>query len=237
MESNNEHSQSGKLNIEEMIQKNPTLSTTNSVIWKPNWEASLILQGKNDSFGNLFQGAIDSAFDFEGLRAHNITHIVHCEMYFKPKFLNEFYYLECSFDDEGGKDLFYVLEKALPFIKKGRQMGNVLVHCAAGVSRSSSVVMAYLLSEHRNDINISTVEECKAYLRSRRRIIEPQSGYIRCLREFQQSDYNLNSQLILNSIGKTPRPEITYHKKKKNQERNYVGHVLNRWPAHVREVS
>jgi protein-tyrosine phosphatase len=216
MESNDTQPQ--KIDISKIIENNPTPSTTNTVIWSPVWEANLILQGRDDLVGNLYHGAIDSAFDREGLKAHHITHIVHCEFYFKPKFLNEFNYLECSFDDEGGKDLFYVIEKAIPFIKKGIQKGNVLVHCAAGISRSSSIVMAYLLSERRNDINVVTVEDCKQFLRSKRSIAEPQIGYIRCLREFQQSEYNLQSQIILDSLGKTQRPDITLHRKSKSKK-------------------
>jgi len=210
--------QGEKLDISASLLQNPTPSTVNTVIWQPIWEANLILPGKNEFEGNLYHGAIDSAFDFEGLKAHNITHIVHIEYYFKPKFLNEFHYLECSIDDEGGKDLFFVIEKAIPFIKKGIRKGNVLVHCAAGISRSSSIIMAYLLSEHRDEINVSTVEDCHKFLRTKRSIAEPQLGYMRCLAEYQKSEYNLQSKIILDSIGKTPCPTIKAHKKTKTKK-------------------
>jgi protein-tyrosine phosphatase len=36
---------------------------------------------------------------------------------------------------------------AIPFIRKARQRGNVLVHCTAGMSRSVSIVAALLCSE------------------------------------------------------------------------------------------
>jgi len=200
------------------IGQNPLPSLKNTVIWSPVWEANLILEGKTPLVGNLYHGAIDSAYDHDGLRTHNITHIVHCDVYFKPKFLHEFYYLECSIDDEGGKELFYVLERAIPFIKKGLQKGNVLVHCAAGISRSSSIIIGYLLAEHRDELKFTSVEECNNFLVTKRDIAQPQLGYIKCLREFQQSEYNLNSQIILDSIGKTPIPPITLHKKDKGKK-------------------
>jgi protein-tyrosine phosphatase len=182
--------------------------------WTPCWEAHKILEGKDDKIGNLYHGAIDSAFDKEGLIEHKITHIVHLENYFKPKFINEFDYLECNFEDLGGKELFFVIEKAVPFIRKGLKKGNVLVHCAAGISRSSSVIIGYLLTDHRDQIKVTNVQECLEFLRTKRSMATPQVGFIRCLNEYHSSNYDLHSEIVKNSIGKTESPAIIVYKRK-----------------------
>lgn len=49
--------------------------------------------------------------------------------------------------DEDSQNLLDNLESCLEFIEKGRSRGGVLVHCAAGVSRSAAVVTAYLMQK------------------------------------------------------------------------------------------
>ncbi len=55
-------------------------------------------------------------------------------------------------------------------IKKGK---NVLVHCAAGVSRSPTLVAAHLLLNREFD----SVEDTIDYIKKRRYIIEPNMGF------------------------------------------------------------
>jgi dual specificity phosphatase 12 len=52
-------------------------------------------------------------------------------------------------EDTEHENLLDVLPRALAFIDQARQAGNVLVHCIAGVSRSASIVIAYLMSHYR----------------------------------------------------------------------------------------
>ena len=50
--------------------------------------------------------------------------------------------------------------------------GSVLVHCAAGVSRSASIVIAYLMR-----IKGWTYAEAFSYVKSKRFVICPNSGF------------------------------------------------------------
>ena len=64
---------------------------------------------------------------------------------------------------------------------------NVIVHCAAGMSRSPSLVIAYLMIENR-----WCYEEAYNYVKSRRPIIEPNIGFVKQLKalEYKLKSYN-----------------------------------------------
>lgn len=65
---------------------------------------------------------------------------------------------------------------------------NVLVHCFAGVSRSSTIVLAYLMKYHR----YSLIDAFKlAYLA--RPIIRPNSGFSKALSDFELSLFGKRS--------------------------------------------
>jgi hypothetical protein len=80
-------------------------------------------------------------------------------------------------DDSPNQDLLSNLPEALNFINWQLEQGHtVLVHCAAGISRSASVVIAYLMMTRG-----MTLAEAYQYAKSRRPIVEPNPGFIQQL--------------------------------------------------------
>jgi len=63
-------------------------------------------------------------------------------------------------------------------IKRG---GKVLVHCLAGVSRSPSLIMAYLI--RYQGLNLRDAYD---YVAERRRIIDPNEGFVRQLLKYEK---------------------------------------------------
>lgn len=59
--------------------------------------------------------------------------------------------------------------------------GGVLVHCYAGVSRSASCVIAYLMQERGMKF-----QEAFAFASKKRPVIFPNMGFQRQLREYEQ---------------------------------------------------
>ena len=58
------------------------------------------------------------------------------------------------------------------FIKINLEKTNVLVHCFAGVSRSASIIIAYLMKEKNN-----TYKEAFSFVKAKRSIIDPNFGF------------------------------------------------------------
>ncbi len=87
------------------------------------------------------------------------------------------YTLYVPADDHESFDISRYFNQAAGFINDCLQKTNIMVHCLAGVSRSVSLVLAYLI-KHRNMSYSSAYERVK----SRRRIIHPNDGFIDQLR-------------------------------------------------------
>lgn len=77
------------------------------------------------------------------------------------------------------------------FTEEAYQSGQgVLVHCQAGVSRSATIVIAYLMKH-----TLMTMTDAYKYVRSRRPVVSPNLNFMGQLLEFER---DLNS-------GVTPR--------------------------------
>jgi protein-tyrosine phosphatase len=63
---------------------------------------------------------------------------------------------------------------------------NVLVHCAAGISRSPTLVAAHLLLDRQFD----SVEDTLKYIKKMRYVIEPNMGFEKQLEDLEESIKN-----------------------------------------------
>ncbi len=81
---------------------------------------------------------------------------------------------------------------SIKFIQEGLSSGKpVLVHCAAGISRSSTIIIAYIMWKQN-----CTFEEAYSYVLSKRSVIEPNLGFYRQLKNFEQT-LNLSKPMDL----------------------------------------
>lgn len=82
--------------------------------------------------------------------------------------------------DNQEEEVRYTFFPAFRFIEQQRKKGNVLIHCAAGISRSATLLIAYMMNKYQ-----TTLENCISYILKKRPCIMPNSGFITQLRKFQ----------------------------------------------------
>ena len=144
-----------------------------------------IILGQDDPMNyiidNIYLGDSNAGGNEEYLKSYNITAVVNCAVdcisYFQ-----DIKYIELNLIDEDQQSLFPKLEVAYKFIKLNSQ-NNVLVHCILGKSRSTSLVIYYLMKEKKWDF-----DTCINYIRERRPIAEPIYGFEMQLREFYEKN-------------------------------------------------
>ncbi|XP_069750326.1 dual specificity protein phosphatase 10-like [Narcine bancroftii] len=83
--------------------------------------------------------------------------------------------------DSAKQNLRQYFEEAFEFIEEAQQSGRgVLVHCQAGVSRSATLVIAYLMKH-----TLMTVSDAYKYVKGRRPVISPNLNFMGQLLEFE----------------------------------------------------
>lgn len=101
----------------------------------------------------LYIGSKKEAYSPRWIRDHDIVLIVNCTQHLEMPFAGTIRSLRVPLDDHPSHNSRFLLYhhdacKSISDVLRGPR-GNVLVHCHMGVSRSSSVVAAYLMMEYR----------------------------------------------------------------------------------------
>jgi hypothetical protein len=122
------------------------------------------------------------ALDRFKLEACGITDIVMC-MDFPPPFPQHFKYLVLKVKDEETQKIRMCFDDSFHFISRARttKRKNVLVHCAAGISRSCTIAIAYLMREYR-----LTANEGLALVRNSRPFVCPNQGFANQLMAYEK---------------------------------------------------
>lgn len=93
----------------------------------------------------LYLGNYEAASDRSLLESLGITHILTVASDLYPLFPDNFTYLQITALDTNTEDLFKVFSTTHNFISAALNTGKILVHCLMGISRSSTIVIAYLM--------------------------------------------------------------------------------------------
>lgn len=127
----------------------------------------------------LYLGDVDSARSEKVISSLQIGLIVNCTKDI-PRTTQGVDFLRIPIDDLPGSDITAHFKEAIEAIDAARKSDrNVLVHCFAGISRSATIVAAYLMKKH----GISS-GEALTRIKAARPIVEPNLGFAIQLDEF-----------------------------------------------------
>ncbi|XP_054629441.1 dual specificity protein phosphatase 2 isoform X1 [Dunckerocampus dactyliophorus] len=121
----------------------------------------------------LFLGSAVHSSRRETLTAAGITAVLNvssCSNFFE----GEFQYLRLNVEDSLAADIGACFSTAIAFIDSVKQSGGrVLVHCQAGISRSATICLAYLMHAQR-----VRLDEAFDFVKQRRHVISPNLAFM-----------------------------------------------------------
>lgn len=85
-------------------------------------------------------------------------------------------------------DLEDYFDEAVKFTKDSLAVTNTLIHCMAGISRSTTLLIAYLI-RYRG----MKSDDALNYVRSRRSIVNPNPGFWNQLKQYEKILYKRNA--------------------------------------------
>ncbi|XP_054159976.1 uncharacterized protein LOC128958186 [Oppia nitens] len=137
----------------------------------------------------LFLGNIQSATSCDILTEHKIKRVlsvIELPIETKYPFIEYFHVIA---EDVEEQDLLTHFEETRQVIADGHRKGhNVLVHCMAGISRSSTVVTAFLMNKYGKSYS-DTID----MVRTKRSQIYPNEGFRKQLKLYEEMRFTLNA--------------------------------------------
>ncbi|EPS71840.1 hypothetical protein M569_02917, partial [Genlisea aurea] len=124
--------------------------------------------------GHIYLGCNAVAKDREILRSNGITHVLNCVgHYFPDYFKEELVYRTLWLQDCPSEDISCILYDVFDYFEEVcEQGGRVLVHCCRGVSRSTSLVIAYLMWKQGMSFT-----DAFQHVRAAREVADPNVGF------------------------------------------------------------
>lgn len=151
---------------------------------KGDWDYNSIddIMLPDEILPGLYLGSWVGAVNKHLLRHLGVTHILTVASQLTPAFVDRFTYKHVEIDDLHTENVMEHFESCIEFIDQARQaQSNVLVHCRAGVSRSASVVIAYVMQAEKMGW-----EAALNYVRERRPVVCPNVGFRTQLQTWEQ---------------------------------------------------
>jgi len=147
--------------------------------------SEIIPPNSEDNTGGLYLGNLNASKDIMNLKSLGVKFVVTAlpECIAENKEFIEHGIVQhiVPSDDVSNYDIGQFFDNTVNFIIESLKQGNVLVHCAAGISRSSTLVIAFLISNNNWPFKIAF-----PFVQSKRGIIFPNFGFQKQLKSFQQ---------------------------------------------------
>ncbi|XP_075591967.1 protein phosphatase Slingshot [Dermatophagoides farinae] len=202
----------------------------------------------------LYLGSEWNASNFEELKGKGVQKILNVTSEIDNYFPGYFDYYNIRVEDDEATDMLRHLNDTYYYIRKAKDEGvKVLVHCKKGISRSASVVVAYIMKEKCYDL-----DEALRYVRTHRSTIRPNPAFLQQLIIYQgmlaasnnkntmmwksNSDSELQSSCVSNCDGlqsssrgknfliQTRERDLFHRKAETDKENVFRFHRRKSWP-------
>lgn len=130
-------------------------------------------QDLHEVYPGIFVGNISTSFNRQYLKDKGITHILSVIDGMGQTYPDDFTYMNLKAIDNQDCNLSQHFENSYQFINSAiDNSGKVYVHCICGVSRSVSVVIAYLIKEKK-----MSPEKALNQIKTIRQVANPNQGF------------------------------------------------------------
>ena len=135
-------------------------------------------------FENLFLGSEYNASNFNELKNLKITHILNVTTEIDQFFPADFAYKQIHILDDPNAKLYPSFAFACEFLENAlaKKEYKCLVHCQRGVSRSASIVIAFVMKQQR-----ISFEEAYKFIKEKRKIVKPNRGFREQLLQWEKN--------------------------------------------------
>lgn len=164
------------------------------IMFKQQKNKTFLVSEINKINDNIYLGNSDGAMDKKQLKETGITHILAIGTFLHSFFPEDFSYKIIEVEDDPEEDISSYFIEAFKYIESA---DKIFIHCFAGVSRSASIVIAYLMWKKRKDYKL-----IYSYVKDRRMSINPNNGFKVILLDF---DYYLKKNDYIIDIEGTER--------------------------------
>nr|KAF6494623.1 dual specificity phosphatase 16 [Rousettus aegyptiacus] len=136
---------------------------------------------------NLYLGCQRDVLNKELMQQNGIGYVLNASNTCpKPDFIPESHFLRVPVNDSFCEKILPWLDKSVDFIEKAKASnGCVLVHCLAGISRSATIAIAYIMK--RMDMSL---DEAYRFVKEKRPTISPNFNFLGQLLDYEKKIKN-----------------------------------------------
>ena len=154
----------------------------------------------------LYLGNNESAKNLDLLKNNQITSILICGYFLSEFFPGQFIYKTLEIQDNEYEIIINSLIKGIEFIEKNK---TILVHCREGISRSSAIVIGYIMYKEKK-----SYIEAENFVRTKKSDINPNENFVKQLKEFEdiikvcKYDFKMIKEFCRNFTGNKYKQKI-----------------------------
>ena len=132
-------------------------------------------------FDWMYLGSYDNSINKNDLNKLKIKYVLNCTHECKSIPHKNIKYKQIKLFDNPQFDIKQYLQSAFSFINEAKEnKASILIHCAMGISRSSAIVIAYIMKEQK-----ITYKQAFWFVKQKRSIAFPNLGFVEQLTKYQ----------------------------------------------------